>query len=193
MKNKKISENYLEKKPLRREDIRWTADESGLVTLDIENKGIINRITQILIKKPKVSHIHLDEMGSFIWPLIDGEKSISISEFRFRNTSAIRHFLSTKDLHSSSVSLKATDSSGGILPTRNLITPKKQQNKNDIPKNVCFRDVFSQKVHFIHLFFNILVELQIQICYNKDNIIKKCKFTVYWSNQKIFYFTRRTL
>ncbi len=77
MKSKKISENYLEKQPIRRKDIRWTADENGLVTLDIENKGILNRITQILIKKPKVSHIHLDEMGSFIWPLIDGEKSIS--------------------------------------------------------------------------------------------------------------------
>ena len=77
MKNKKITGNYLEKIPVRRKEIKWSADEKGLITLDIENKGIVNRIAQILIKKPKVSHIHLDEMGSFIWPLIDGENSIS--------------------------------------------------------------------------------------------------------------------
>ncbi len=76
MKNKPITENYLEKQPVRQEHIQWSVDEQGLVTLDIENKGIVNRIAQKLIRKPKVSHIHLDEMGSFIWPLIDGKKSI---------------------------------------------------------------------------------------------------------------------
>lgn len=79
MKSKKRSdpsENYLEKIPVRPEWLRWSADESGAVTLDIENKGFVNRIAQKLLKKPKVSHIHLDEMGSFIWPLIDGKKSV---------------------------------------------------------------------------------------------------------------------
>jgi len=47
-----------------------------MVTLDVENKWAVNRIAQKLLKKPKVSHIHLDEMGSFVWPLIDGEKTI---------------------------------------------------------------------------------------------------------------------
>jgi hypothetical protein len=42
----------------------------------MENKGVANRIMQKLIKKPKTSYIHLDEMGSFIWPLMDGEKDI---------------------------------------------------------------------------------------------------------------------
>ena len=42
----------------------------------MENKGIANRIMQKLIKKPKTSYIHLDEMGSFIWPLMDGERDI---------------------------------------------------------------------------------------------------------------------
>lgn len=75
MKNKK-NENYLEKIPVRSAEIKWSADEKGNVTLDIENKGLANRIAQVLLKKPKVSHIHLDEMGSFVWPLIDGEKTI---------------------------------------------------------------------------------------------------------------------
>lgn len=73
---KKESENYLEKRPLYPENLNWSRDDKGMVTLDVENKGIVNRIAQKLLKKPKVSHIHLDEMGSFVWPLIDGEKTI---------------------------------------------------------------------------------------------------------------------
>ena len=52
-------------------------DESGLVTLEIENKGFFNRLAQKLFKKPKITYIHLEEIGSFVWPLIDGEKSIT--------------------------------------------------------------------------------------------------------------------
>ena len=72
-----IDENYLDNKPVRNPEINWTADEEGKVTLEIENKGIANKIAQKLIKKPKISYIHLDEMGSFIWPLIDGEKTVT--------------------------------------------------------------------------------------------------------------------
>ena len=75
-KNKKVSENYLERRPMRPEGIKWTTDEKGIITLDIENKGFFNRVAQKFFKKPKVSHIHLDEMGSFVWPLLDGEKDI---------------------------------------------------------------------------------------------------------------------
>lgn len=75
MKNK-VNENYLEKIPVKNPEIGWKTDEEGKVTLEIENKGVFNRIFQKLLKKPKISYIHLDEMGSFIWPLIDGEKDI---------------------------------------------------------------------------------------------------------------------
>lgn len=78
MKKKKevISQNYLEKIPLRPAHIVWSKDEEGIVTLDIENTGLFNRIAQKLFRKPKVSHIHLDEMGSFVWPLLNGDKNI---------------------------------------------------------------------------------------------------------------------
>ncbi len=78
MRKKKevISKNYLEKIPMRQAHINWSADESGIVTLDIENTGVMNRVAQKLFRKPKVSHVHLDEMGSFIWPLLDGERNI---------------------------------------------------------------------------------------------------------------------
>ena len=76
MKKQKITGNYLEKIPVRSEHIGWSQADDGRVTLDIENKGLFNRIAQKLFKKPRVSHIHLDSIGSFVWPLIDGERSI---------------------------------------------------------------------------------------------------------------------
>lgn len=77
MKNKKvIYENYLDRIPQYKDGLRWSADDNSRVILEIENKGIANKLAQILFKKPKVSFIHLDELGSFIWQQIDGNKNI---------------------------------------------------------------------------------------------------------------------
>ena len=74
MRNKQ-TENYLDLKPRKSDKISWSV-EDGKVTLEIENKGFWSRVFQKLLKKPKVSYIHLDELGSFVWPLIDGEKTV---------------------------------------------------------------------------------------------------------------------
>ncbi len=71
-----ITKNYLEGIPLRHPDINWSKDNEGLVTLEIENTGFMNRVAQKLFKKPKISYVHLDEMGSFVWPVMDGEKNL---------------------------------------------------------------------------------------------------------------------
>ena len=73
---KKNSENYLEKIPKVAEKNIWTLYEEGKVTIETKNVGLMNRIAQKLFKQPKISYIHLDEFGSFVWQLIDGEKSI---------------------------------------------------------------------------------------------------------------------
>ncbi len=75
MKNN-TKENFLDKIPIRKAGIEWSTDDDGMVTLQMENKGFANRIAQKLLKKPKISYIHLDENGSFIWPLLDGEKTV---------------------------------------------------------------------------------------------------------------------
>ena len=72
----KNSKNFLENKPKKNPNINWTVKD-GKVTLEIENKGFFNRVAQKLFKKPKISYIHLDETGSFIWPLIDGKTDIT--------------------------------------------------------------------------------------------------------------------
>ena len=71
-----IKENYLERIPKRPEKYEYTVGDDGIVTLHIENKGVFNKIAQKLFKKPRISYVHLDEMGSFIWPLLDGDKNI---------------------------------------------------------------------------------------------------------------------
>jgi len=75
-KKEVINENYLEKIPVRNKNITWKQDDENKVTLEIENTGFFNKIAQTFFKKPKISYVHLDENGSFLWPLLDGEKTI---------------------------------------------------------------------------------------------------------------------
>ena len=79
MKKKKIviAENYLERSPSRPASLEWKTDEEGIVTLEIENTGWANRIAQKFFGRPRVSYIHLDKLGSFVWPLMDGKKTIT--------------------------------------------------------------------------------------------------------------------
>ena len=68
--------NYLDLVPQINEGLNWNKDENGIVTLEIENTGLFNRIAQKIFKKPKISYVHLDELGSFVWLLIDGKTNI---------------------------------------------------------------------------------------------------------------------
>ncbi len=68
--------NYLEKIPVQNAKIAWSKDDDGIVILEVENKGVFNRIAQKIFKKPPVTYVHLDNMGSFVWPLIDGSRDV---------------------------------------------------------------------------------------------------------------------
>lgn len=78
MKKKKeeLSENYLERIPVKTEGLRWDINGKGIVTIYVHNVGIVKKLTQKLLGKPEYTQVHLDENGSFIWPLIDGERNI---------------------------------------------------------------------------------------------------------------------
>lgn len=75
-KKTKEKGNYLDKIPCRKNGISWD-EKDGIVTLNIENKGLFNKIAQKLFKKPKISYIHLDEFGSFVWTVSDGVEDIT--------------------------------------------------------------------------------------------------------------------
>ena len=67
--------NYLEYIPVPANGLKFeTVDGKG--TIFQENKGLFNFIAQKLWKKPRISQIHLDDMGNFVWPLMDGERDI---------------------------------------------------------------------------------------------------------------------
>ncbi len=77
-KKKKESQiNYLDLIPERSSQLKWHTDIRGRMVLEVENKGAFNTIAQKLFNKPRYTKIHLDENGTFIWPLIDGKKTVA--------------------------------------------------------------------------------------------------------------------
>lgn len=75
-KTKKIAPNYLDSVPVRSSDRPWHEKEDGMVEIDMENKGFYHSIAQKFFKKPRFSHISLDEHGSMIWKNIDGTNTV---------------------------------------------------------------------------------------------------------------------
>lgn len=77
MKKKKKQKNYLDLIPERTSGLAWTQDDEGIVVLEVENTGAFNRIAQKLFKRPKVTKVHMEQFGSFIWPMIDGKRTVT--------------------------------------------------------------------------------------------------------------------
>ncbi len=75
-KKETVSGNYLDYIPSHGTDTRFEVSDEGKITIFVENKGVFNWIAQKLFHRPRVSQIHLDKMGNFIWPLMDGDRSI---------------------------------------------------------------------------------------------------------------------
>ena len=73
MRNKK---NFLDYVPVCNEWVSFDSNERGGLMLVVQNNGFYNMIAQKFFHKSKVSEIELDEMGSFVLPLIDGQKSV---------------------------------------------------------------------------------------------------------------------
>lgn len=76
MKKRTGKQNFLEFIPVRAAGIEWKVKKNGLVELAMPNKGIFNKIAQVLFKKPKISYIELEEFGSFVWQQIDGKRDV---------------------------------------------------------------------------------------------------------------------
>ena len=78
-KNKKQNNdiNYLDLIPERNEALGWHKDLKERVILEVENTGIMNTIAQKVFSKPRFTKVHLDRQGSFIWPLIDGQRTVA--------------------------------------------------------------------------------------------------------------------
>ena len=69
--------NYLDLIPEKSSSLKWHTDLKERVILEVENTGIMNKIAQNLFNKPRFTKVHLDANGSFIWPLIDGKRTVA--------------------------------------------------------------------------------------------------------------------
>lgn len=75
MRNKKGSENYIDKIPQIYHK-NWTVTEGDIVEITVENTGFYHALAQKFFQKPRYSFIRLDRYGSCVWQQIDGRKSI---------------------------------------------------------------------------------------------------------------------
>ena len=73
MRNKDNFLDYVFEYP---EGLVFNCSDEGEVTVDMENKGFTNKVAQHFFKTPKVSHIKLEGMGSFIFLCVDGKRSV---------------------------------------------------------------------------------------------------------------------
>ncbi len=76
MTKKTVSGNYLDFVPVHSEICQYEIGNEGKVTIYVENKGVFHWIARKLFHRPRISQIHLDEMGNFIWPLMDGDRTV---------------------------------------------------------------------------------------------------------------------
>lgn len=78
MKKKKEEQqvNYLDLIPEKARELNWHTDFRERVILEVENTGIFNTVAQKVFGKPRFTKVHLDAQGSYLWPLIDGQKTV---------------------------------------------------------------------------------------------------------------------
>lgn len=76
-KDKGMQINYLDLIPEKNQSLKWHTDLKDRVILEVENTGIMNKIAQTVFNKPRFTKVHLDTQGSFIWPLIDGKRTVT--------------------------------------------------------------------------------------------------------------------
>ncbi len=76
MNGKKQKKNYLDLIPERAEGLSWEKGEDNIIVLQTENTGLFNRMAQKLLRRPRFTNVHMDKYGSFLWPLLDGEKTV---------------------------------------------------------------------------------------------------------------------
>ena len=69
-------DNFLDYVFERPEGLVFNCLDEGEVTVDMENKGFTNKIAQKFFKRPEVSHIKLEGMGSFIFLCVDGKRYV---------------------------------------------------------------------------------------------------------------------
>lgn len=72
----KKKENSMDFVPIKNPTFKYHTNDKNLIVVEVTRSGFFDKIAQKVFKVPKKSDIELDELGSFVWNLIDGEKTI---------------------------------------------------------------------------------------------------------------------
>ncbi len=72
----RTKKNFMDFIPVCNPAYTWDADNKGKVTVHVVNRGLYNWIAQKIFKKPRISHISLDEYGSYVWRQMDGQRNV---------------------------------------------------------------------------------------------------------------------
>ena len=70
-------DNFLDYKFKIADGLSWSVNDRDKVIVDMVNKGFANKIAQRFFKKPAVSHITLEGLGSYIFTCIDGVRDVA--------------------------------------------------------------------------------------------------------------------
>lgn len=73
MKKQKNSMDFV---PIKNSAFKYYTNDKNLIVVEVIRNGVFDKIAQKVFKVPKKSNIELDELGSFIWNLIDGKRTI---------------------------------------------------------------------------------------------------------------------
>ncbi|MDI6601673.1 MAG: PqqD family protein [Thermoanaerobacteraceae bacterium] len=75
---KKEDKNFLKYIPKRRnKNVTWKNREDGSITLIIERKNPIEKALTFMFNTPRTISLDLDKLGSRVWTLCDGERTIT--------------------------------------------------------------------------------------------------------------------
>lgn len=76
MSNKNKKDNFLDYIPKHNELFPYEKNKDGIIEVKMKNRGLVKKITQVILRKPKYTYVKLEGMGSFIWEQIDGERTV---------------------------------------------------------------------------------------------------------------------
>lgn len=63
-------------KPVRDESVAWEVGEDGLVKIESKHIGMLKRLLSALLRFKAKKRVELDELGSVVWLMCDGEHTI---------------------------------------------------------------------------------------------------------------------
>ena len=69
-------ENFLDYIPRPNRLFETSVNKAGHVEILTEHRGFYHVIAQKIFKKPRFSHIELDDFGTFVWNQMDGKRDI---------------------------------------------------------------------------------------------------------------------